>query len=112
MSARGFLMGAAVAAGALMLVPGVASAVARAGRPAMRRAARAGAAAYGQARTSAAELYETAEDVAAEVRAEMHAASEGDEPEASRQAGEGDEPEASRQAGEAGAGPDDTRAPG
>ena len=100
MSARGFLMGAAVAAGALMLVPGVASAVARAGRPAMRRAARAGAAAYGQARTSAAELYETAEDVAAEVRAEMHAASEGDEP------------EASRHGGEAGAGPDDTRAPG
>jgi hypothetical protein len=71
MIGRGVVVGAVLATGALMLVPGVAAAVARAGRPVLRTAMKRGASAYEEARTAAAEVYETVEDVAAEVRAEM-----------------------------------------
>ncbi len=73
---RGLLIGAFVAAGALMLVPGVAAATARAARPVMRSAMKNGAKAAVEIRAAAAELYEHFEDLAAEVRAEL-------EPEAS-----------------------------
>jgi hypothetical protein len=72
MSARLFILGAAAAATGLMLVPGVAAAVARAGRPVMRAAMRTGATAYEEFRKAGAEAYEHFEDMAAEVRAEMH----------------------------------------
>lgn len=68
---RKILLGAAVAAGALMLVPGVAAAVARAARPAMRAAMKSGATTYDDLRRAGAEAYEHFEDLAAEVRAEM-----------------------------------------
>jgi len=72
MSARLFVLGAAAAAAGLMLVPGVAAAVARAGRPVMRAAMKTGATAYEEFRKAGAEAYEHFEDMAAEVRAEMH----------------------------------------
>ncbi|GGB38122.1 hypothetical protein GCM10011316_07730 [Roseibium aquae] len=71
MSVRLFLLGASVATAGLMLVPGVAAAVARAGRPAMRSAMKSGASAYHEVRRAGAEAYEHFEDMAAEVRAEM-----------------------------------------
>lgn len=71
MSGRGFLIGAGLAIGGLMLVPGVAAAVARASRPVVRRGLRTGAAAYDHAMQAAGEAYEQFEDVTAEVKAEM-----------------------------------------
>lgn len=68
---RGFLFGATVALGAVMLVPGVAPALARAGRPIARAAMRTGAVAYDEFRAAAAETYEQVEDIVAEVREEM-----------------------------------------
>ena len=68
-----YLLGAAVAVGAVMLVPGVAAALGRAGRPLMRAAARTGAVAYDEFRRAGAEAYEHMEDIAAEIRTEMEA---------------------------------------
>ena len=73
---RSFLFGAAAAAGALMLVPGVAGALGRAGRPILRAGMRTGATAYDEFRKAGAEAYEHMEDIVAEVREEM--AAEGD----------------------------------
>lgn len=70
---KSFIVGAAVAVGAVMLVPGVAAALGRAGRPLARAAVRTGAVAYDEFRHGAAEAYEHMEDIAAEVRAEMDA---------------------------------------
>jgi hypothetical protein len=55
-----------------MLVPGVAPALARAGKPMARAAMRTGAVAYDEFRAAAAETYEQVEDIVAEVREEMH----------------------------------------
>ncbi|HKK37350.1 MAG TPA: DUF5132 domain-containing protein [Paracoccaceae bacterium] len=71
MFARGFLLGAVVATGALLLVPGVAVAVSRAGRPAMKAAMRNGATAYAEFRRAGAEAVEHLEDLAAEVESEL-----------------------------------------
>lgn len=68
---RGFLLGATVALGAVILLPGVAPALARAGRPIARAAMRTGAVAYDEFRAAAAEAYEQVEDIVAEVREEM-----------------------------------------
>lgn len=68
---RGFLMGAALAAGAVLLVPGVAVALGRAGRPIVRAAMKTGAVAFTEFRRAGAEVYEHMEDIAAELRAEM-----------------------------------------
>ena len=68
---RGFVVGAAGALAVVMLVPGVAPALARAGRPMTRAAMRTGATAYDEFRTAAAETYEHFEDIVAEVREEM-----------------------------------------
>ena len=68
---RGFLMGAALAAGAVLLVPGVAVALGRAGRPMVRAAMKTGAVAFTEFRRAGAEVYEHMEDIAAELRAEM-----------------------------------------
>lgn len=73
MIGRAFLVGAAVAAGALLLVPGVASAAAKAARPLARRAMKTGAAAALGAQRAAAEAYEHFEDLAAEVQADLEA---------------------------------------
>jgi hypothetical protein len=70
---KSFLLGAALAAGAVMLVPGVASALGRAGRPLARAAMRTGATAYDEFRRAGAEAYEHMEDIAAELREEMEA---------------------------------------
>lgn len=67
-----FLLGATVAVGAVMLVPGVANALARAGKPLARAAMRTGAVAYDEFRSAAAEAYEHVEDIVAEVREEMN----------------------------------------
>ena len=76
MIGRGYLIGAAVAVGGLMLIPGVAAAVGRAGRPLARAAMKTGATAYDEFRRAGAEAYEHLEDIAAEVRAEMAARAE------------------------------------
>lgn len=68
---RGFLFGAAVAAGTLVLIPGVALAMSRAGRPLVRAAVKSGAVAYKEFQKAGAEVYEQMEDLAAEFRAEM-----------------------------------------
>lgn len=70
---RGFLLGATVAAGALLLVPGVAVALGRAGRPIVRAAARTGTVAYREFQKAGAEVYEHMEDIAAEVEEELRA---------------------------------------
>jgi hypothetical protein len=69
---RSFVIGAAVAVGAVMMVPGVAAALGRAGKPLARAAMRTGAVAYDEFRAAAAEAYEQVEDIVAEVREEMH----------------------------------------
>ncbi len=74
MVGRGVLVGAVLAAGALLLVPGVAAAVGRAGRPIVRTAIKGGSAAYAEARRAGAEVYEHVEDVVAELRAEQEVA--------------------------------------
>jgi hypothetical protein len=68
-----FLFGVAVAAGALVLVPGLAAALARAAEPLKRAAIRSGAAAWDEFRKAGAETYEHFEDIAAEFRAEVAA---------------------------------------
>ena len=70
---RSFLLGATVAVGAVMLIPGVAAATTRAGKPLMRAAVRTGATAWDEFRRAGAEAYEHMEDVAAEIREEMEA---------------------------------------
>lgn len=70
---KSFLLGAAVAVGAVMLVPGVAAALGRAGRPIFRASMRTGAVAFDEFRKAGAEAYESMEDVFAEVREEMEA---------------------------------------
>lgn len=71
---KGFLLGAVVAAGAVMLIPGVAQAVGRAGRPLARAALRTGSVAYDEFRKAGAEAWEHMEDMAAEIREEMEQA--------------------------------------
>ena len=68
---RGFLIGAVVATGAVMLIPGVAQALGRAGRPLARAGLKSGAYAYKEFQKAGAEVYEHIEDLAAEVRAEF-----------------------------------------
>ncbi|MEO1293768.1 MAG: DUF5132 domain-containing protein, partial [Pseudomonadota bacterium] len=76
---RGLFVGALVAAGALMLIPGVAAATARAARPLMRSALKQGAKGAAEVQRSLAEAYEHLEDVAAEVRSEIDAENKADE---------------------------------
>jgi hypothetical protein len=71
MLGRGVLLGAVLAVGALLLVPGVAAAVGRAGRPIVRTAIKSGSA--------GAEVYEHVEDIVAEVRAEKEVTMENGE---------------------------------
>lgn len=82
--ARGsFLLGAAVAVGAVMLVPGAGAALARAGRPLVRAAMKTGTTAWDEFRRAGAEAYEHFEDLAAEVKAETaKAAGDGGDPDA------------------------------
>ncbi len=98
MVSRGVLIGAAVAVGGLMLVPGVAQAVGRAGRPLMRAAVRTGATAYDEFRKAGAEAYEHMEDIVAEMKAEAQAAREAAEEEVAAAA------ESAAQAAEGGGG--------
>ncbi|MHC0053062.1 DUF5132 domain-containing protein [Actibacterium sp. D379-3] len=70
---KSFFLGATVAVGAVLLVPGVASALGRAGRPLVRAATRTGAVAYEEFRKAGAEAYEHMEDIVAEIREEMEA---------------------------------------
>lgn len=85
---RGFLMGAALAAGAVLLVPGVAVALGRAGRPMVRAAMKTGAVAFTEFRRAGAEVYEHMEDIAAELRAEMAEAEQAADEAATAAAGE------------------------
>jgi hypothetical protein len=66
-----FLLGAGVVVGAMMLVPGLAGAVTRAGRPIARAAVKTGAVAWTEFRKAGAETFEHMEDLAAEFRAEV-----------------------------------------
>lgn len=68
-----YIIGAAVAVGALVLVPGLAAALARAGRPLTRAALKTGAVAWHEFRQAGAEAYEHMEDLAAEFQAEIAA---------------------------------------
>lgn len=70
---RNFVLGATIAVGAVMLIPGVAQAVGRAGRPLVRAGLRTGSVAYDEFRRAGAEAYEHMEDIAAEIREEMEA---------------------------------------
>jgi hypothetical protein len=84
-----FLLGAGVVVGAMLMVPGLAVAVARAGRPIGRAAVKTGAVAWTEFRKAGAETFEHMEDLAAEFRAEV----------------------ARHEAGEANAAPDEGTAP-
>jgi hypothetical protein len=66
-----YLIGGAVVVGALVLVPGLAAALARAGQPLKRAALRSGAVAWDEFRKAGAEAFEHMEDLAAEFRAEV-----------------------------------------
>jgi hypothetical protein len=66
-----FVLGAGVVVGAMILVPGLAGAVTRAGRPLMRAAVKTGAVAWTEFRKAGAETFEHMEDLAAEFRAEV-----------------------------------------
>lgn len=70
---KSFFLGAAAAVGAVMLIPGVAVALGRAGRPIVRAGMRTGAVAFDEFRKAGAEAYESMEDIIAEVREEMEA---------------------------------------
>ncbi|WP_371036378.1 MULTISPECIES: DUF5132 domain-containing protein [unclassified Rhodosalinus] len=70
---KSFLLGATVAVGAVMLIPGVAPAVGRASKPLARAALRTGTVAYDEFRKAGAEAFEHFEDIAAEIREEMEA---------------------------------------
>lgn len=67
---RGVALGALIAAGVLMLVPGVAAATARAARPLLRTAIRGGSEGAERLQRAMAEVYEHVEDIAAEARAD------------------------------------------
>ena len=71
MSKKTFILGAVVATGAVLLIPGVAAAVARASRPFLRSAMKNGSTIFDDLKMAGAEAYEHFEDVFAEVRAEM-----------------------------------------
>lgn len=71
---KGFVFGAAATVGVLMLVPGVAFALSRAGRPVARAAIRTGAVAYNEFQKAGAEVFEHMEDLAAEFEAELRRA--------------------------------------
>ncbi|WP_306119102.1 MULTISPECIES: DUF5132 domain-containing protein [unclassified Roseitalea] len=81
---RSFFYGAAAAAGVVMLIPGVAVALGRAGQPLARATARTGAVAVREFRKAAAEVYEHMEDLAAEFEAEVARPPEDAEPAAER----------------------------
>jgi hypothetical protein len=83
---RKVVLGAALAVGAMLLVPGVPAAMARGLRPVVRRAARAGASALHDVRRAGAEVYEEFEDVAAEVRADFDARDAAEAAEPAREA--------------------------
>ena len=68
-----YLIGATLALGALVLVPGLSAALARAGRPLSRAAVKTGAVAWDEFRKAGAEAFEHLEDLAAEFRAEVAA---------------------------------------
>ena len=68
---RKLMIGAALAVGALMIVPGVAAAVARAARPAVKAAIKASVVGYREVQRAGMEVYETAEDALAEVQHEL-----------------------------------------
>ena len=68
-----YVIGAVVAVGALVLVPGLAAALSRAGEPLKRAALKTGAVAWDEFRRAGAEAYEHMEDLAAEFRAEVEA---------------------------------------
>ena len=70
---RSFALGALVAVGAVMLVPGVAAALSRAGRPLARAALKTGAVAAEEFQKAGAGAFEHLEDMVGEVRAEMAA---------------------------------------
>lgn len=70
---KSFFLGAATAVGAVMLIPGVAAALARAGRPIAQAGLRTGAVAFDEFRKAGAEAYEHMEDMMAEIREDMHA---------------------------------------
>ena len=76
MLGRGFLLGAAAATAGLLLVPGVAVAVARAGRPLARATLKTSATAYDEFRKAGAEAYEHFEDLAAEVKSGLSEAAD------------------------------------
>lgn len=95
MGKKTFILGAMAATGAILLIPGVAAAVARASRPFMRSAMKNGSTIFDDLKMAGAEAYEHFEDVFAEVRAEMEeegsaaatantAAEEADEPESEK----------------------------
>ncbi len=65
------LAGLVIGIGAYALVPILAPALSRFGRPAAKALIRAGLLGYGRGRETLAELSETAEDLIAEVRAEL-----------------------------------------
>ncbi len=68
---RKLMIGAAIAVGALMVVPGVAAAVARAARPAVKAAIKASVVGYREVQRAGMEVYETAEDALAEAQHEL-----------------------------------------
>ena len=86
---KNFLIGAAVSVGGVMLVPGVAAALGRAGRPLIRAGMRTGAVAYDEFRKAGAEAYEHIEDIVAEIREEMEAERDGAEPDPAEAPAEG-----------------------
>lgn len=71
---KSFILGAVAAAGAVMLLPGVAAGMARAGRPLARAAAKTGAVAFEEFRKASAEAFEQFEDLAAEIREDLDTA--------------------------------------
>jgi hypothetical protein len=93
---KSFLLGAVAAVGAVMLIPGVAPGLARAGRPLARAAAKTGAVAADEFRKAGAEAYEAFEDLAAEIREEMEA-----ERQAETEAADADDLDAGHTAGNA-----------
>ncbi|MBP0485159.1 DUF5132 domain-containing protein [Sagittula salina] len=70
---KNFLLGTLVTAGAALLIPGVAQAVGRAGRPLVRAAMRSGSTAFEEFGKAGAEAYEHIEDIVAEIREENEA---------------------------------------
>lgn len=94
---RKLMIGAALAVGALMVVPGVAAAVARAARPAVKAAIKASVIGYREVQRAGMEVYETAEDALAEVQHEL---------------AEDDRPAASTSGDQPGTGPNGSGGPG